>query len=231
VHAGNLIGVIGPNGAGKSTLLRGLAGLLPPTTGTVTLDGTALSAVPARRRARSIAYLPQERTVHWPLTVERVVALGRQPYGAGGGASDTAAIETAIADAVIGPLRDRIVTSLSGGELARVLLARALAQTPRLLLADEPTAGLDPGHQLALFERLTGLSRSGIAVVVALHDLSLALRYCSHILLLCNGRTLGFGPPREVVTAASLAAAYGIEAEITMVSGIPVVVPLGTRRT
>jgi iron complex transport system ATP-binding protein len=229
---GELIGVIGPNGAGKSTLLRGLAGLLVPSAGSMTLDGMALGAVPAETRARSIAYLPQDRTIHWPLTVERVVALGRRPYGGAQAAppSLNSAIETAINDADVAHLRTRIVTTLSGGELARVLLARALAQTPRVLLADEPTAGLDPAHQLALFERLTTLSRAGVAVVVALHDLSLAVRYCSRILLLRDGQTLGLGAPLDVVTPANLAAAYGIDARVTVIDGVPVVVPLAVRR-
>jgi iron complex transport system ATP-binding protein len=227
LYPGELIGVIGPNGAGKSTLLRGLAGLLPPSAGSLTLDGTALGSVPAETRARAIAYLPQDRTIHWPLTVERVVALGRLPYGGSqaGPPHLNSPIETAITDADVAHLRTRIVTTLSGGELARVLLARALAQTPRVLLADEPTAGLDPAHQLALFERLTTLSRSGVAVVVALHDLSLAVRYCSRILLLRDGQTLGLGAPLDVVTSANLAAAYGIDARVTMIDDVPVVVP------
>jgi iron complex transport system ATP-binding protein len=227
LQPGELIGVIGPNGAGKSTFLRGLAGLLVPSAGTLNLDGVSLGSVPAETRARAIAYLPQDRTIHWPLTVERVVALGRLPHGGSQAASPhpNAAIETAITDADVAHLRTRIVTTLSGGELARVLLARALAQTPRVLLADEPTAGLDPAHQLALFERLTTLSRAGVAVVVALHDLSLAVRYCSRILLLRDGQTLGLGAPLDVVTPANLAAAYGIEARVTMIDGVPVVVP------
>jgi iron complex transport system ATP-binding protein len=232
LHPGELIGVIGPNGAGKSTLLRGMAGLLPPSAGSITLDGVALAAVPAEARARAIAYLPQDRTIHWPLTVERVVALGRRPYGGSQAAPPhrNSAIETAITDADVAHLRTRVVTTVSGGEMARVLLARALAQTPRVLLADEPTAGLDPAHQLALFERLTTLSRSGVAVVVALHDLSLAVRYCSRILLLRDGQTLGLGAPLDVVTPANLAVAYGIDARVTMIDGVPVVVPLAVRR-
>jgi iron complex transport system ATP-binding protein len=233
LHPGELVGVIGPNGAGKSTLLRGLAGLLTPSAGAITLDGVALAAVAPEARARAIAYMPQDRTVHWPLTVERVVALGRLPHGGSHAAAlkpdgthnPNSAIETALVDADVTHLRSRIVTTLSGGELARVLLARALAQTPRVLLADEPTAGLDPAHQLALFERLTTLSRSGVAVVVALHDLSLAVRYCSRILLLRDGQTLGLGAPLDVVTPVNLAAAYGIDARVTMIDGVPVVVP------
>ncbi len=230
LNPGELVGVIGPNGAGKSTLLRGLAGLLVPSAGAITLDGTDLAGHTPQARARAIAYLPQDRTVHWPLTVERVVARGRLPHGGSAPSHPNSAIETAIIDADVAHLRTRIVTTLSGGELARVLLARALAQTPRVLLADEPTAGLDPAHQLALFERLTTLSQSGVAVVVALHDLSLAVRYCSRILLLRDGQTLGLGAPLDVVTPANLAAAYGIDARVTVIDGVPVVVPLAIRR-
>jgi iron complex transport system ATP-binding protein len=229
LQPGELVGVIGPNGAGKSTLLRGLAGLLPPSRGQVTLAGVTLAGMPPRERARQLAYLPQDRTVHWPLTVERVVALGRSAHRAPPAASagdDAAAVAAAMADADVAHLSGRSVTMLSGGELARVLLARALAQAPRVLLADEPAAGLDPAHQLGLFDQLTRLSRSGVAVLVALHDLSLALRYCSRILLLRDGRALALGPPLEVVTSKSLAAAYGIDARVSVIAGVPVVVPL-----
>jgi iron complex transport system ATP-binding protein len=226
LQPGDLVGVIGPNGAGKTTLLRGLAGLVPLISGAITLDGKALGEITLRDRARRLAYLPQDRTVHWPLTVARVVALGRGPHGAAGSSDDAAVITAALARADVSHLADRIVTTLSGGELARVLLARALAQTPRVLLADEPAAGLDPAHQLALFEGLTTLARSGVAVLVALHDLSLAMRYCTRILLLRDGRVLGLGAPLDVVTPRTLAAAYGIDARITIIEGVPVVVPL-----
>jgi iron complex transport system ATP-binding protein len=226
IAPGGLIGVLGPNGAGKSTLLKGLAGLLPPSAGRVTLDGADLEAVPPRERARTIAYMPQERAVYWPLAVERVVALGRLPHAGGGTADDAAAISAAIEAADIGHLGGRSVATLSGGELARVLLARALAQTPRVLLADEPTAGLDPAHQLALFERFQALAATGVAVVVALHDLSQAMRYCTRVLLLRDGESIGFGSPAAVLTPANLRAAYGIDARIAEVGGIPVVVPL-----
>jgi iron complex transport system ATP-binding protein len=174
LRPGEVTAILGPNGAGKSTLLRALAGLLAPTAGVVTLDGAPLSTIDRAARARAIAYLPQSRTVHWPLTVARTVALGRAPHGGDTGS----AVERAMTAMDVAPFRDRPVTELSGGELARVLMARVLAQETPVVLADEPTAGLDPAHQLALLDRLAVEAAAGKTVAVAIHDLSLAARYC-----------------------------------------------------
>lgn len=227
--ARRLLAVVGPNGAGKSTLLKGLAGLLPPAAGRVTLDGRDLGAWPRNDLGRHIAYLPQDRTVHWPLAVRAVVALGRLPHRAFAAhetARDHAAIEAAMAAADVTHLGARIVGELSGGERARVLMARALAQEPRLLIADEPTAGLDPGHQLALFERLTALAAKGLGVVVALHDLSAAARYCQAVVLMKEGRILAAGPPEDVLTEAPLATAYGVRIATHRLEGVPVLLPI-----
>ena len=178
-------------------------------------------------RGRAIAYLPQERTVHWPLAVERVVALGRLPHG-GGSASmspaDRAAIDRALSDMDVAGFAARPVSKLSGGERARVLLARALAQQAPILIADEPTAGLDPAHALDLFGHFTRLAAEGRSVVVALHDLSLARRFCHRLVLLKRGRVAASGAPGDVLTAAILADVYGIKAVIGEIDGIPVVV-------
>lgn len=224
---GELIAVVGPNGAGKSTLLRSMAGLLKPLSGAVTLDGRPLAEWDRPALARTIAYLPQTRAVHWPLTVENVVALGRLPYGAGPGrmrSADLAAAETALAAMDLMELRHRPATELSGGELARVLVARALAQEAQVLIADEPSAGLDPAHQMALFEKLRRIAAEGRSVIVALHDLSLAARYCGRVALLKDGRTLADGPPEAVLSSERLAAAYGIDARLVRVDGLPLVV-------
>jgi iron complex transport system ATP-binding protein len=228
-HTGELTAVIGPNGAGKSTLLRVLAGLLRPTAGAVELAGRALAEWQPTALARSLAYLPQERTVHWALNARAVVALGRLPHrsvGAGESAADRAAIEVALAAMDVVELADRPVLELSGGERARVLLARALAQQPSALLADEPAAGLDPAHQLALFRHFATLAAAGRTVIVALHDLSLAARFCHRIILVHAGRSIAAGLPQEVLTEEHLAVAYGIRAKYCAVDGVPIVVLL-----
>ena len=225
---GQLTAVIGANGAGKTTLLRVLAGLLPAAAGEARLDGRALAAWPRPQLARTLAYLPQERTIHWALSARSVVALGRLPHralGQGESAADRAAIARAITTMDIGHLAERPVSDMSGGEKARVLMARALAQEPRVLIADEPAAGLDPAHQLALFRHFVTFATSGRTVLVALHDLSLAARFCHKIVLVHAGRALAAGPPEEVLTPPQLAAAYGIAAEYRTIDGLPVVLP------
>ena len=225
LRPGELTVVIGPNGAGKSTCLRALAGLLPATRGRVTLDDQELATIDGKALARAIGYLPQQRVVHWPLSVARTVLLGRVPHSAAA-ETDAAAVERAMTEMDIAQFRDRPVTELSGGELARVLMARVLAQETAVLLADEPTAGLDPAHQLALLDRLAARAASGRTVAVAMHDLSLAARYCRRILLLKDGRLLGDGTPAEVLTPALLRSAFGIEARIESIGGLPVVLPV-----
>jgi iron complex transport system ATP-binding protein len=228
-HPGQLTAVIGPNGAGKTTLLKAFAGLVAPAGGSVLVDGRPVAEWEPRALARVLAYLPQERLVHWGLTVRTVVALGRLPYqplGAGESAADAAAIDAALAAVDGSHLAQRPVLERSGGERARVLVARALAQEPRALLADEPTAGLDPAHQLALFHHLAALAASGRAVVVALHDLSLAARFCHRVIILHHGAAICAGPPQDVMTPDHLAAAYGIAARYHTIEGVPLVLPL-----
>jgi iron complex transport system ATP-binding protein len=226
---GQLTAIIGRNGAGKTTLLKALAGLLAPGAGMVLIDGAPLGGWDRGRLARMLAYLPQERLVHWALTARAVVGLGRlpyQPFGAGESAADRAAIDAALAAMDAAHLSHRPVPELSGGERARVLIARALAQEPRVLLADEPAAGLDPAHQLTLFRHLAALAAAGCTVVVAVHDLSLAARFCHSIALVHEGRTLATGKPRDVLVPQHLAAAYGIRAHVHDIEGVPVVLPI-----
>ena len=189
--------VIGPNGAGKTTLLQGAgraAAARRPARSS--LDGRAIADWPPQRAApASLAYLPQERTVHWALSARAVVALGRLPLPADGRRRErrpTRAPSTRRWPPwTSAHLADRPVPEMSGGERARVLVARALAQEPRVLLADEPAAGLDPAHQLTLFQHFTALAAAGRTVVVALHDLSLAARFCHRIVLMQAGRSGG----------------------------------------
>lgn len=221
LKAGEIVAVIGPNGAGKSTLLRALSGLARPSQGRIVLDGADIGHLDARAVGRQIAYIPQDRTVHWPLQVARVVALGRLPHD--DREDDAGHVASALAAMDLEALSDRPATQLSGGELARVLLARALAQQARFLIADEPTAGLDMAHVLALFSHFERLTGEGRAIVVALHDISLALRYCHRTILLKDGRVLASGASKEVVTAENLATAFGVSARIATLDHVPIV--------
>ena len=215
--AGSVTAVVGPNGAGKSTFLACLAGLRVPDRGAATLDGAPLLGVPSRERARRIGFLEQTPQIAWAVDVRTLVGLGRTPYlGARGpAAEDRAAVDGAMEQAEVSAFADRLVTTLSGGERARVLIARALAGDPAWLLADEPMAGLDPGHQLdaaALFRRLAAQGRG---VVVTLHDLTLAARMADRVVVLSAGEVIADGPPREALAPDILARAYGVAATLS----------------
>jgi iron complex transport system ATP-binding protein len=225
---GGVIGLIGPNGAGHSTLVRAIAGLIP-SDGAILIDGTPVGTLPLRERARAIAYLPQGQSVHWPLTVARLVALGRLPHlapFARPGDADARAIERAIERTDLGALRDRPIDELSGGERARVLLARALAVEAPLLLADEPLAALDPAHQIEVMALLRDEAQRGATVIAVLHDLTVAARWCDRLLLLHRGRLAADGDPRAVLTAETIRSVYGVSAFIGEAEGEPLVVPL-----
>ena len=223
VAPGECVGLLGPNGAGKTTLLRAALGL-------ISHGGTSsLAAMPARARARAAAWMPQMREIAWPVTVETLVMLGRIPHLAGGqrpSATDAAAVAAALAEMDLTALRDRDAMRLSGGEQARVLIARALAQETPLILADEPVAGLDPGHQISTMQSFARLARAGRSVVVSLHDLGLAARHCSRILLIAEGGIAADGPPQEVLTPERLASVFGIRAWFQTTADGPVFQPL-----
>ncbi|MEQ8281514.1 MAG: ABC transporter ATP-binding protein [Parvibaculum sp.] len=210
------IGLIGPNGAGKTTLVRAIAALIPHE-GTIDLDGQAVATMEPRVRARAIAYLAQGAGSHWPLEVSRLVALGRLPHLAPFRApapEDEAAIARAMQLADIESFGGRDVLTLSGGERARVLLARALAVEAPLLLVDEPVASLDPYHQIGIMEVLRAYAGAGRTVIAVLHDLSLAARYCDRLVLLDEGAVKADGRPEDVLTPENLEAVYRIRAII-----------------
>ncbi len=230
LRPGEVLGLIGPNGAGKTTLLRALASLIPAS-GSILLDGRPLAAHSPAERAQRIGFLPQDGGVAWALPVEALVALGRIPHTGpfrAFNATDRAAVAQALATLELEPLRQRPVTELSGGERARALLARVLAGEPAILLADEPVAGLDPAHQLRVMHELRRLATAGTAVVVVLHDLTLAARFCDRLLLIDRGRRLLDGAPLEVLGTPEAAASYGIRLAIGQIGGRPVVVPEGS---
>ncbi|MFG1464152.1 ABC transporter ATP-binding protein [Xanthobacter sp. DSM 24535] len=219
---GELLGLIGPNGAGKTTVLRALCELDPLASGCVTYDGRTAAALGRRAFGRTIAYLAQGGRIHWPMRVADVVALGRLPHGLA--ALDSAA-ERAMAAADVAHLKDRTTGTLSGGERARVLLARALAVEAPVLLVDEPVAALDPYHQLQVMEALRACARAGNTVIAVLHDLTLAARFCNRLVLMTNGAVLAEGPPCDVLVPERVGEAYGVTIEIGMRDGEPFILP------
>ena len=226
VGEGEFVGLIGPNGAGKTTLLRALLGLTP-SRGTVEIGGR--NGLSVREQARHVSYLPQEREIAWPVTVERLVALGRAlhlPAFASPRARDLEAVADAMRRMEVEAFAQRPATELSGGEKARVLIARALAQEAPLLLADEPAAGLDPAHQIALMRVFAAVAQEGKSVVACLHDLGLAARWCTRLVLMDAGRVIADGAPRDVLTAERLRDTYNVTAFLTEDAGGPIVLPL-----
>lgn len=230
--AGECVAIMGPNGSGKSTLMRAAAGLISPASGAVTLQGKPLATWRRADLAREIAYLPQGGEVHWPLTVRNIVALGRLPHAhrfAAKSDTDEAAIARAMEVCDIAHLADRPATSLSGGERARALLARALSSEAKIILADEPFAQLDPSHQLHAMEVLKAASEAGALVIVVLHDLSIAARHATRVLLLNEGHITADGPPTTTLSSETLRQTFGIDAFIGDHAGAPVILPLRRR--
>lgn len=214
---GGLHCLLGPNGAGKSTLLRVLAGLVPHT-GHASIGPDAIAAMPAKIRARRIAWLAQDHDVHQPLPVRDVVALGRMPHGAGldrMSGADLAATARAMKRADITAVADRAVTELSGGERARALLARALATEAEILLADEPAEGLDPLHRFTVMEALREEARSGRIVIAVLHDLGTAARFADTITLMRPDAAAIQGAPAAMLVPERLQAVFSVETKVT----------------
>jgi iron complex transport system ATP-binding protein len=200
---GRVVALVGPNGAGKTTLLRALAGLLP-SVGTIEVCAAALSSLTLQERARRFAYLPQGHQMHWPLPARDIVALGRYPHGAVDPErlteTDAAAVTWAMQATDVIAFSDRLVSELSGGERGRVALARVLAVEAPVLLADEPTASLDPRYQIEVMTRLRAAADSGVLVIVVTHDLGLAARFADIALVLSDGKLVSQGPPEDALS-------------------------------
>jgi iron complex transport system ATP-binding protein len=227
LRPGDVIGLLGPNGAGKSTLMRALAGLLD--TPQVRLGDSALSSLASNERARRIAFLPQQRMIGWSLAVRQLVMLGRLPWR-GYGQRPTEVDETITAEAMrlldVDSLAERPATQLSGGEQARVLAARAVAQDTPFLIADEPASGLDPAHQISMMQAFRAVAARGRCVLVSLHDLTLAARWCDRVVVLDGGRVAADGEPGAVLDADLLRSVYGVTAHVAHEAGKLVLAPL-----
>lgn len=229
-QSGTVTAILGPNGAGKSTLLACLSGLRKPNAGSVRLDETDVLSMQARARARRIGFIPQTPEVAWAVEARILVGLGRTPFIGSSGLSleDAAAIDRAMDAAGVAELADRDVTTLSGGERGRVLIARALAGDPEWLLADEPLTGLDPGHQLDAGELFRAMAHDqGRGVIVTLHDLSLAARIADRIIVMAAGKVLADGPSAEALSPEVMARAYGVRARVIEGAGGPLIEIVG----
>lgn len=208
LHPGAITAICGPNGAGKSSLLQALAGLLLPESGSVLLDSEPLASLHPRERARAIGYLPQAAEVAWDVSVRNLVALGRLPHVDAGEAQ----VDAALAALDLAVFADRPVSKISGGEKARALLARVLAGEPRWILADEPLAALDLGHQLALLAHLCRAAEGGAGVVLVLHDLALAMNHASRVLVLDRGRVVADAAPEQALSAETVERVWAVPA-------------------
>jgi iron complex transport system ATP-binding protein len=215
LSSGQLVALVGPNGAGKTTLLRALAGLLP-STGTIEVAGERLSSLPLRERAKRFGYLPQGHLVHWPLSAKDVVALGRYPHGATDPARlsprDEQAVLRAMQATNVVEFAERPVTELSGGERSRVALARVLAVEAPILLADEPTASLDPRYQIDVMINLRAASDRGVLVVVVTHDLGLASRFADTMLVLSDRHIVAQGKAEHALSEQLMSEVFRVNA-------------------
>ncbi|WP_051261295.1 ABC transporter ATP-binding protein [Desulfovibrio inopinatus] len=237
IQAGEMVGVLGPNGSGKTTLLLTLCGVLPPLRGTVHVDGHNLAGMSSKRRAAKSASVPQRLDAVFDMDVTSLVLMGRYPYLSllgNYGPDDVRAAETAMQETGAWPLRHKNARALSGGELQRVLIARALAQSTGALFLDEASSGLDIGRKIEIHDLLLAKSRGGMAIVSAIHDLNLAAQYCSRLIFLQHGRIILDGPTTDVFTQDNLRQIY--ETPLTVfphpVTGAPQCLPIpGSHRT
>ncbi|MEM9277928.1 MAG: ABC transporter ATP-binding protein [Pseudomonadota bacterium] len=227
IAQGEFVGLLGPNGAGKSTLLKAILNLVN-STGSIQFQGNDGRLMREIKRARYASYLPQEREVNWPITVKNIVSLG-QTYSSSLARTKQSNKDEVVVEAMrrmdVLQLQDRRITELSGGEQARVLIARALAQDTQLLLADEPAAGLDPAHQISLMKSLHDLTSEGKSVVACLHEIPLAARWCSRIVVLNSGAIVADGSPEEVLNETLVSQVYGVQTYRTKTDDGLLVVP------
>lgn len=227
-NRGELIGLIGPNGSGKSTLIRALANLRTADGGHVTYDGQTAASLSARDFSKRVSYLEQDGVVYWPLEVRTLVTVGRLPHRRpfqSASVDDERAVQGAMELTDTLALHARTVSQISGGERMRVLLARALCVEAPLLLADEPIAALDPRHQIRVMRLLQQYAQRGNAVVVVLHDLSMAARFCDRIILISDGRIIAQGLSNDVLVPPNIRKAYRVDIVSGEKDNIPFFLP------
>lgn len=227
---GRVTAIIGPNGAGKTSLIRALAGLLRPVGGTITLDGADIAGLSVAERARRIGYLPQNGTPAWNVTARELVGLGRFPYRSAFAApspQDDAAIDAAMIATDTVSLAERTVDHISGGERARVKIARVLAGTPDWILADEPLANLDPPHQRDILSLFHASAAAGTGVIVVLHQLNAAARVADDVVMVRDGRIIAAGSRSDTLDAVALQETFGMAFRIMRESGQTIILPIG----
>ena len=219
VHAGDMAGIIGPNGSGKSTLLRTIARVLRPSRGCVLLDGADVLSWDTKQLARRLGVVAQESPITFEFTALEIVLMGRAPYLGRMQAeseADLAVARQVMEQTDCWQVAQRPITQLSGGEKQRVIIARALAQQPEILLLDEPTTALDINHQVEILDIIARLNRSeGVTTLLVMHDLNLASQYCDYLVVLKEGRVSAVGTPEEVITTETISAVYGAEVVVT----------------
>ena len=222
LNSGELVVLLGANGAGKSSVLRSALGLVPVSTGESLIDEHLVTTLSSANRAKKVAYLPQKRPLAWPIKVFDVVSLGRYAFGVNLGRlknDDLELVESAITNCGLEQLRNRRVDTLSGGESARVHVARAFAANAALLLADEPTGALDPKHQLDVMQLIRHYVDMGGGALVVGHEASLAARFADRLVWMRDGGIIADGTVKETMTAAMMAEIYGVSAQIGEVAG------------
>jgi iron complex transport system ATP-binding protein len=227
LNAGELTVLVGPNGAGKTTLVRAIAGLISAQ-GSVSFDGTDLHTMAPRARARAISYLPQGHEFHWPMSVDSIVALGREPHAdpfSQTSAIDRMAIEHAMQATEVTEFSSRLITTLSGGERARVAIARALATEASILIADEPTASLDERHQLIVMDLLQRVAHKGTAVLAIIHDLALAMRFADRVVVMHEGKVAANDAPALALTPNRIAEVFGSSVNRVETPDGPLLIP------
>jgi iron complex transport system ATP-binding protein len=227
LNAGELTILVGPNGAGKTTLVRAIIGLIAAN-GSVSFDGTNLHTMTPRARARAISYLPQGHEFHWPMSVDSIVALGREPHAdpfSQKSATDRIAIERAMQATAVTKFSSRLISTLSGGERARVAIARALATEASVLIADEPTASLDERHQLIVMDLLQRVAHEGTAVLAIIHDLPLAMRFADRVVVMHEGKIVANDTPALALTPDRIAKVFGISVNRVETPDGPLLIP------
>lgn len=228
IPQGSFTAVLGPNGSGKTTLLKQILGILQPDAGEIRIGGQEISRITRDALARLIGMVPQQESIGYQFTVEQMVALGRYAHKDPSSTATGKIVEQVMCQTNIRHVKDHLITEISGGEYQRVLIARALAQQPRILVLDEPTTYLDPRHQIEILQLIRSLiSGQGLTIICVLHDLNSAMQYSDHVIMLKEGSVFGCGTPEQMLTQEHLKLVYDIDTNLVKspFTGLPVIIP------